>query len=215
MRLPNDPKREKLALVLALFIGLPVGGFIPAVGQDHPLVGAAVFVPVLGLAFFALLYVRRIPRLVLSGLIGGGIAGLVILGGGGRFAMRIVSLTGARREVTIEGTLFLLIFGSFVGANIGVMLAALRRIRPVRVRSTALVLGVLGAFALFGPQDTRAEIFDDGFGVWLNAPMFLALLPGYAWGALRGIALVEQRLPGRRWGRAVGAPPEPAPVTSS
>ena len=214
MRLPDDPKREKLAILLMLFVWLPLSALIPATAQELPVLAVVLVFPAAGILLFGLLQVRRIPRLVLSGLIGGGLAGLVILGGGSRLAMRIVSLAGARREVTIDGTMFLLIFGTFAGANIGVMLAALRRVHRFRWESAAIVLGLLGLLVFFGPEETRGEIFNDGFGFWLNGPMFLALLPGYVWAALKAITFLDRKLPGRQRGRPLDRPADPGLVTS-
>ncbi len=216
MRLPTDPKREKLAIGALLIGGLPLTVLGPIVGENNPGLTFVFAVALLLMLGFALVYVRRIPRLVLSGLIGGGLAGLIILGGGSRLAMRIVSLTGGRREMTIDGTAFLLIFGAFAGANLGLILAAAGRMRRYRVRSAVLVVGALGAigfFGLFGPE-VRDEIFHEGLGVWLNAPLFLSLFPAYAWGAVRAIRYLEQRLPGRAWGRRLDIP-VPEPATSS
>ena len=214
MRLPNNPRRERLAIWLVV-IGAPAGLIAPAAFENVEIVAIPVMLFSVGSLVLALIYVRKLPRLVFSGLIGGGIVGLIILGGGSRLAMRIVALTGGRREVTIEGTAFLMVFGAFAGANIGVFLAALRRVVRPRIGPTAVVLGLLGVLAFVGPRDIREELVHEGRGIWLNAPMFLSLLPLYGWAALSVIPVVARRLPGKGWGRQLEQSAPTAMATSS
>ena len=85
----------------------------------------------------------------------------------------------------------------------------------MRTRSLAIVFGLLGALALLGPAETRAELLHEGPGIWLNGPMFLALLPAYAALTVTLVPVVATRLPGKRWGRALEGLPRVRPVTTS
>ncbi len=193
-RLPQNKARETRVLRIAI-VASPAALIAGAVG----LPGLRIVLPIGTLALWVLVlaYVRRLPRLLLSGLIGGGVAGLVALGAGSRLAMRLVSLLGARREMTIEGTSFLLLMGLIFGAMVGVSIAAALRAWPGARRTIGTIVGL----ALFAgiTLDSVAfnELMHDGAGGWVNFPLFLAFPMAYGWAATRLIERVERRVP--RW----------------
>jgi hypothetical protein len=193
-RLPQNKARETRVLRIAI-VASPAALIAGAVGL--PWLRIVLPIGTLALWVLVLAYVRRLPRLLLSGLIGGGVAGLVALGAGSRLAMRLVSLLGARREMTIEGTSFLLLMGLIFGAMVGVSIAAALRAWPGARRTIGTIVGL----ALFAgiTLDSVAfnELMHDGAGGWVNFPLFLAFPMAYGWAATRLIERVERRVP--RW----------------
>lgn len=193
-KLPHDQGKERLVLRLAV-LGMPVGMLAGALGSAFPGVGALFAAGILAVEVLVVIYVRRLPRLLISGTLGGGVAGFIALGGGSRLAMRVVALLGGRREVTVDGTVFLLIAGTMLGAVIGVSIAAALRVWPHSGRT----IGLLVAATLFGLLISDGEAFDellhDGPGGWLNFPMFAAFLLAYGWLAPRLVRWIEGRLP--------------------
>jgi hypothetical protein len=194
-RLPRDEGKERrmLQAALAFTVLSPVAA--AGLGSDMPVLGVVIPILVLAADLLVVIYVRRLPRLLISGFVGGGLAGLIALGAGSRLAMRIVSLTGGRREVSIEGTMFLLIAGAMFGAFIGLTLAAALRVWPRSRRSIALVAGSLLAIGLTLDSEAFDELLHEGIGGWLNFPMFLALPFLYGLFAVRTISGVERKLP--------------------
>lgn len=193
-RLPRDERKERRILKIALAVP-PMAVGIGVAGGVVPGIGVVVLLTLLVIDVLVLIYVRHLPRLIISGLVGGGLAGFVVLGAGSRLAMRFVSLTGGRREVTVEGTMFLLIAGTVFGAMVGIAIASALRVWPRRRRQVALVVGVVLALGLTLDSEAFAELLHEGAGGWLNFPMFEALPFLYAAAAVRLISRVEGNLP--------------------
>lgn len=91
-----------------------------------------------------------------KGMLPGLVAGLIVGGVGSRLAMRIMTLTSAPAvrgletdfgatvgEITVRGTLFLLIAGSIVGMAGGIFYLAIRRLLPGLEWLRGLVFGLL------------------------------------------------------------------------
>ena len=195
-RLPRNPDAERRVLIAAL-VAFPITAIIAATGATAGFSVFSVITPIAALAMelLVVVYVRRLPRLVISGLVGGGLAGVVALGAGSRLAMRIVSLTGGRREMTIEGTMFLLIFGAMVGAVIGISIAAALRVWPEAGRFIAITVGSVISAGLILDSEAFEELMHEGAGGWLNFPMFVAFPIAYGFLAVRSVAAVERRIP--------------------
>lgn len=194
-RLRGETDRERSALLLALLVGFPLFATLNGIFLFNIVVGIVGMAILVAVGVNALIHVRRVPRLVVSGLVGGGVAGLIALGAGSRLAMRVVALTGGRREVSIDGTMFLLIAGAMLGAMIGLTLAGLLRLWRARGLVVGTVLMVsFGSLLLLG-SDTRQELSHEGLGLWLNLPMFLGPFLLYGVLAVRSIRGVETRLP--------------------
>ena len=205
-RLPRNPNAERKVLIAAI-VAAALTPIIAAAGVVAGLSVFSVLAPMAALAMEVLVvvYVRRLPRLVISGLVGGGLAGFVALGAGSRLAMRIVSLTGGRREMTIEGTMFLLIAGVMISAIIGVSIAAALRVWPEARRFIAITVGTVIRAGLILDSEAFDELMHEGAGGWLNFPMFIAFPIAYGFLAVRSVAAVERRLPGRRTHRTMVA----------
>jgi hypothetical protein len=195
-RLPRDQRKERRVLKVAI-VTAPVSLLTAAIGVESSFLRVVGPVMSLVITIAVLAYVRRLPRLMLAGLIGGGATGLVTLGVGSRLAMRIVSLLGARREVTVDGTVFLLIFGAVVGAMIGMTIAATLRAWPRSTRIVSIIVTLVLFAGLLLDSESFSELLHDGAGGWLNFPMFFAFVAAYGWAAPRIITRVERRIP--RW----------------
>jgi hypothetical protein len=101
-------------------------------------------------------FVTWAARNLAPGVIAGFVAGLVVGGAGSRLAMRILALTsdefvrGAGTEagatigeITLEGTLFLLVAGSILGILGGILYTALRSLVPGSGAMRGLLFGLL------------------------------------------------------------------------
>lgn len=144
-----------------------------------PLVAAVIVVP----GFF---------RLVVAGSLIGALAGFLAGGLGSRIAMRAVALMGGDPEVTIVGTLGVMLFFIVEGALVGAVLAGLRLLRPMSAWAVGLVSGMIGLAALLIDDVARPEMFDMGIPV-TNFFMFFGV--GFAYGILWELAM--SRLLGR------------------
>lgn len=143
-------------------------------------------------------------RLVACATASGAIAGVVVVGGFGRLAMRVLAITSDERvhgafsddaevigQFTLEGTIGFIVFaGLFFGLGGGVLYAVLR---PFLSRSRWLrVLAAGGVFAAIG---TPIIVKPDGrdFGIlepaWLAVALFVVL--SFGLGALT--ALIHDR----------------------
>ena len=138
-------------------------------------------------------------------VLAGGIAGLLAIGIGSRGAMRLVALTsgaigtGVRPEsgavpgtITLGGTAFLLLAGTFIGAAIALaVLGALGRWLPTSLRArwwtTAALASAVPAVVLLDPANDDFRLFGPA---WLAIGLF-ALLP-VAFGA--GVATLATRI---------------------
>jgi MFS family permease len=168
---------RRVALVVAV---LAMGGGVfltPALGGPWFVALAATG---LGIGWR---YVPGFWRTILAGLVGGLVAGLVILGPGFRLSMRVVAVLDPvrRPELSFEGTMFIMIFiGVIVGGIFGVLGALLRRVFDWPSRVGAMVIGAMGLSAMIADPGLRGELFELGAGPWVNLPMFGAVFFGYA-----------------------------------
>jgi hypothetical protein len=135
-------------------------------------------------------------RSLLTGAIGGVVAGLLVLGPGLRIAMRVVAILDPVRtpEFTVGGTMFIIIgVGVVVGTIFGVIGNIARVGFNIPSRGAGLVPAVLVMLMIGLDSELRSEIVELGAGPWLNVPMFGAVAVGY--GALwtRVVTRLERR----------------------
>ena len=135
-------------------------------------------------------------RSLLTGAIGGVVAGLLVLGPGLRIAMRVVAILDPVRtpEFTVGGTMFIIIgVGVVVGTIFGVIGNIARVGFNIPSRGAGLVPAVLVMLLIGLDSELRSEIVELGAGPWLNIPMFGAVAVGY--GALwtRVVTRLERR----------------------
>jgi hypothetical protein len=135
-------------------------------------------------------------RNIFHGAIGGGVAGLLVLGPGLRLSMRVVAILDPIRspEFTLGGTLFIIVgIGVMMGGIFGSFGNVARRGFGIPLRVAGMVPALLVALMIGLDTELRREIIELGAGAWLNVPMFAAVALGY--GALW--ALVVTRLEAR------------------
>jgi hypothetical protein len=135
-------------------------------------------------------------RSLLTGAIGGVVAGLLVLGPGLRIAMRVVAILDPVRtpEFTVGGTLFIIIgVGAMMGGIFGVIGNIARVGFNIPSRGAGLVPAVLVILLIGLDSELRSEIVELGAGPWLNIPMLGAVAVGY--GALwtRVVTRLERR----------------------
>lgn len=162
-------------LAVFVFAELSIGDVIP------PSIGLS------GLAIAAVVAWRTVPRfwrMLVGGLVGGAIAGLLILGPGFRIAMRVVALMDPTRapEFTLGGTLFIVVFfGAAIGAIQGLTSHALRRM--LNIGSSVLAGSLVGLFMIgqlaFFTEGTSDEVFELGAGALVNIPLFGTITVAY------------------------------------
>jgi hypothetical protein len=135
----------------------------------------------------------RYLRACAIAFVGGAIAGPLVLGFGGRLAMRITAATSSDRaqgvlteaeetvgEITFGGTLGLIVFVGLFGGLIGAFAYLLLRrwLRGPAWRAGAIVgllgLAVVGRAAALDPDNIDFEILTPR---WLAVAMFVALAP--------------------------------------
>jgi hypothetical protein len=181
-------------LTLLLVANFAAGDVIPAPWG---------IVVVLAALVTAMLYYRGFWRAAAGGLIGGAVAGLLILGPGFRLAMRAVALMDPvhPEEFTLEGTVFIVIgIGGVLGAIQGATAHLARRAFGI---DSAVIAGLLLATYMmveltFFAGELSQEIFDLGLGAWVNIPLFGLIALGYGIAAMAVADRVESSLPTRR-----------------
>lgn len=181
-------------LTLLLVANFAAGDVIPAPWG---------IVVVLAALVAAMLYYRGFWRAVAGGLIGGAVAGLLILGPGFRLAMRAVALMDPvhPEEFTLGGTVFIIIgIGGVLGAIQGATAHLVRRAFGI---DSAVIAGLLLATYMmveltFFAGELSQEIFDLGLGAWVNIPLFGLIAVGYGIAAMAVAGRVESSLPTRR-----------------
>lgn len=171
-------------------------GLVAAVNlAAFDLVPPTVGLPLILLAFVvAWRYTPGFWRLVLGGLVGGLIAGVLILGPGLRVAMRAVAIVDPARtpEFTLGGTAFIVVgVGAMLG---GIQALTLNLLRPLLwLRSSlsgGMALGAVTLVLLFlVPGDIRSELFELGAGPLMNIPMFGGICMAYG---LAAVALADK-----------------------
>lgn len=142
-------------------------------------------------------------KAVAGGLIGGAVAGLLILGPGFRLAMRAVALMDPfhPEEFTLEGTFFIIIF---IGGIFGAIQAATAHLarRAFGIDSAVIAGLLLATFVMvqltFFSGEVSQEIFDLGAGAWVNIPLFGLVTLGYGIAAMRIASRVEFSILRRR-----------------
>lgn len=149
--------------------------------------GAAALLPLMLLALTAgLALSRRRLRLLAAG-VGGGVAAGLALGVALRLTMRIAALMGGGREVTADGTGFLLLSSVMLGVVVGVPISGMRRLWNVPAPGVAIATALLGVVVLVAPPETRAELAERG-AFWVNLPLFAASFALYG-----GVVVLAQR----------------------
>src|SRR5690348_13875044 len=124
--------------------------------------------------------VRQLGRAALAGLV----VGVIVLGLGGRIAMRFVALlvhqtphlgVGASLGILLIGG----ILGMLAGAAYGVIL---QRRWPARVLTKGFLFGsvLFGVLVLLQPPAIRAEVAAARDQWWAIVPLFWAVCVGYA-----------------------------------
>jgi hypothetical protein len=167
-------------------LGLVVAANVAMFDLVSPTVGIPLVLVTLGVAWR---YTPGFWRLVLGGLIGGVVAGLLILGPGFRVAMRVVAIIDPTRatEFTLGGTIFIVVgIGAIMG---GIQSVTVNLVRPsLRLQSPTVSGVVLGSVALVVllllPGDVQSELFELGAGPLMNIPMFGGICMAYGLAAM-------------------------------
>jgi hypothetical protein len=135
-------------------------------------------------------------RVALNGIIGGVIAGLIILGPGLRAAMRLVAILDPVRtpEFTLDGTMFLIVLvGGGMGGIFGVAGAMLRTGFGLRLPTAGLIPALLVMAIIAFSSDLRAELLGLGAGPWVNIPLFGGVALAYGLATMRIVSGLERR----------------------
>lgn len=134
-------------------------------------------------------YVDGFWRIVVAGLVGGAVAGLLILGPGFRLAMRAVAIMDPvhPEEFSVGGTLFIVVgIGAIMGGITGLTAHLARRAfgiaSAVVAGSLLAVLEMAGLTFLSG--DVSRELFELGISPWINIPLFGLFTLGYGIAAM-------------------------------
>lgn len=140
-------------------------------------------------------------KTVAFGLVGGVIAGALIMGPGLRLAMRVVAIMEPTRtpEFSVGGTLFIIIgIGAIFGGVFAMAANLIRRAIPITSSIAAGVgLSVLVMTMLLIEADLRAEFTDLGAGPWVNIPMFAIFVFGYGIAAMAIADYMEKQAASR------------------
>jgi len=152
---------------------------LPAALVVGAMMGQMAALVIGGLAILAAWrYVPGIWRTIGTGLLGGAIAGVLVLGPGFRLAMRVVAILDPERQVefSLGGTfLIVVLIGVILGGALGVLAALLRK----GLGWSGLVMAGVMTFAVVGllllDTGLRSELVELGAGPWLNIPMFTAV----------------------------------------
>lgn len=197
MRRLTSPRLERWGLI-ALVAGLPLSLSFSIFGAEPATAPVVSAVLIGGGLVFAILVVRGLPRLILIGVLAGAFAGLLAGGFGGRIAMRVVSIMGGRREITLGGSVSLLAFMTVPAGVFGIVLSALRRLKTV----PSWMMGVATMMApglpiLMGDDIAREELLHEG-QAWFNFPAFFGLFFLYGYLAHRAMEWLDARIPKRR-----------------
>lgn len=189
MAAPDDREMNgtQRAALLGVVLSVPVAMFV------GPL-GIALSVGTVALAWWQM---PRFWRFAVTGLIGGAVSGLLILGVGFRLAMRVVAMLDPFRtpELTLEGTMLILVgIGAVFGGILGMLGHFLRAATETRTATVSGIFPASGVMVLlFASTDLRAELFELGAGAWLNIPMFGLIAVLYGIYAMRIADRVESR----------------------
>lgn len=164
-----------------------------------PQIGLTLLLVAVGLAWR---YTDGFWRTVAFGIVGGALAGVVIMGPGFRLAMRVVAIMDPIRtpEFSVGGTLFIIVgIGGILGGAIGIAGNLLRRAIPINsVIAAGVVLALVEMAMLLSEADLRAEFFELGGGPWVNVPMFGLFVFGYGIAAMAIAEYMERQALGRK-----------------
>lgn len=149
-----------------------------------------ITLPLLGLA--GLVIWRELEGFwpaLFGGMVGGAVAGLLILGPGFRLAMRAVAIMDAAHpeEFTLEGTLFIVVgIGAIMGGITAMVFQVARRVFRVGsaiVAGSALALTEMVVLTFFSGE-LSTELSDLGLGIWVNLPLFGLVTLGFGIAAM-------------------------------
>lgn len=135
-------------------------------------------------------------RTAVGGLVGGAVAGLLVLGPGFRLAMRAVAIMdpGHPEEFSVGGTLFIVVgLGAVLGGIDGVLANLVRR--AFNLRSAVFAGSILAVFVMvnlaFFSGEVSDELFQLGLSAWINIPLFSVVALGYGIAAMALADLAE------------------------
>lgn len=166
------------------------------------LVSSTIGLPVLiGAVLLAWRFTEGFWKTVAFGLVGGVVAGALIMGPGFRLAMRVVAIMEPTRtpEFSIEGTVFIIIgIGGIFGGIFALVGNLIRRVFSIKSAiASGVVLAALVMTTFLSETDLRTEFTNLGGGPWVNIPMFGIFALGYGIAAM-AIAESLERQAARR-----------------
>ena len=136
-------------------------------------------------------------KTVAFGIVGGAIAGAVLMGPGFRLAMRVVAIMDPVRtpEFSVGGTLFIIVgIGGVLGGVIGIAGNLIRKAIPITsVVAAGVVVALIEMTMLLIEADLREEFVELGAGPWVNVPMFGLIVLGYGIAAMAIAEYMERQ----------------------
>lgn len=136
-------------------------------------------------------------KTVAFGVVGGAIAGILIMGPGFRIAMRVVAIMDPTQtpEFSVGGTLFVIVgIGGIMGGVLGIAGNLIRKVVPITsVVLAGVVLAGTEMAMLLLEADLRAEFFELGAGPWVNISMFGVIALGYGIAAMVIAESIERK----------------------
>lgn len=180
-----------------------VGVIVAIVLAMEDVLAPVVALPLLAVAVaLAWRFTDGFWKTVAFGLVGGVIAGVLIMGPGFRLAMRIVAIMEPTKtpEFSVGGTLFIIIgIGGIFGGILAIAGNLVRKAAPITsVVVSGVVLSALMMALLLVESDLRAEFTDLGGGAWVNVPMFGFFVLGYGIAAMFIADYMEKQATARK-----------------
>jgi len=136
----------------------------------------------MGVGVMAFRVVPRLGRTLGAGLLGGLVAGFLVLGPGLRVAMRVAAVMDPvrRPEFSVEGMVFILVIaGGIMGPILGLVLAVARRALNNPLVVSAILAALSGLTLFIANADLRPELVGLGGGLGVNLPLFGAAIALY------------------------------------
>jgi len=159
-----------------------------------PMIGLPLLVSAVALAWR---FTDSFWKTVAFGLVGGAIAGALIMGPGFRVAMRLVAIMEPTRapEFSAGGTLFIIVgIGGILGGVVGIAGNLIRRALSITsVVVAGVVLAVFEMTLLLTDSGLRQEFFELGAGPWVNIALFGFFALGYGIAAMATAEYLERR----------------------